>query len=204
MLSYKLCVNDLPDNFTLKGQIAIDTETMGLSLHRDRLCLMQLADTFNNIYLVQFKDRNFNCPNLKALLLDSSLVKIFHYARFDVAVILKYLKVKITNVYCTKIASKLCRTYASYHSLSELCSDLLNVKISKYNQTSDWGNDKLSASQLKYAVNDVFYLHALKEKLDFLLKRESKYQLALSCFSFLIIRSRLDLLGWIDNDIFAH
>lgn len=201
---YQLYINDLPDDLEVNGNIALDTEAMGLSHNRDRLCLLQIADQCGKVFLVQFKGNNFSAPNLKKILQDISRQKIFHYGRFDIAIILKYLNVKISNVYCTKIASRLSRTYAAYHSLAELCSDLLSVKISKNSQLSDWGADKLSMQQLSYAANDVIYLHRIKTKLNVLLKRENRFELATKCFDFLPTRVELDARGWIDEDIFSH
>lgn len=194
---------DLPSDVFFEKEVAVDTETMGLNLHRDRLCLVQLSDGKGNAYLVQII-KGVDCPYLKKVLTDPSLLKIFHFARFDVAKILNDLGVKTAPVYCTKIASKLSRTSSPSHSLKSLCSDLLGVVLEKEQQTSDWGAETLSFEQQKYAANDVLYLHQLKEKLDELLKRENRYELALDCFSFLNTRAKLDLLSFNDPDIFAH
>ena len=194
---------DLPDSISFKEMVAVDTETMGLNLKRDRLCLVQLSDGLGNAYLVQII-KGVDCPNLKKLLQDESILKIFHFARFDVAKILNDLGVETKPVYCTKIASKLSRTSTSSHSLKSLCCDLLGVILEKEQQTSDWGSDELSAEQQKYAANDVLYLHELKNKLDHLLQREGRYDLALNCFAFLGTRARLDLECFSDPDIFAH
>ena len=201
---YNYHIDDLPSELTLKGDIAVDTEAMGLNNHRDRLCLVQLADELGIIHLVHFKNKDFNAPNLKKILTDQSRVKIFHFARFDIAIIQKYLKVEISNVFCTKIASRLCRTYTNYHSLLELCSELLGIKISKQQQSSDWGSNNLSQNQLDYATQDVKYLHQLRDKLIIMLEREGREEIAKECFKFLSARAKLDLLGWDNTDIFAH
>ncbi|MBO7243992.1 MAG: ribonuclease D [Alphaproteobacteria bacterium] len=194
---------DLPDNIILNGPVAVDTETMGLNLLRDRLCLVQLSDGNGKAYLVQIM-KGIDCPNLKKVLTDKNILKIFHFARFDVAKILNDLGVEVAPVYCTKIASKLARTSSPSHSLKSLCFDLLNISLEKEQQTSDWGVETLSKAQQQYAANDVLYLHQLKEKLDVLLKREGRYELALECFSFLGTRAKLDLLSFSEPDIFAH
>lgn len=194
---------DLPDNISFKGQVAIDTETMGLNLLRDRLCLVQLSDEQGNAYLVQII-KGMDCPNLKKVLTDKNILKIFHFARFDVAKILNDLNVMVQPVYCTKIASKLSRTSCPSHSLKSLCYDLLGVSLEKEQQTSDWGSEELSPAQQQYAANDVLYLHQLKEKLDRLLQREGRYELAMECFSFLGTRANLDLLSFNEPDIFNH
>lgn len=194
---------DLPADVHFFESVAVDTETMGLNLHRDRLCLVQLGDGRGNAHLVQIIPGR-DCPNLKALLTDANILKIFHFARFDVAKIYHDLGVMTAPVYCTKIASKLCRTSTSSHGLKNLCADLLGVSLSKEQQTSDWGASDLSEEQCAYAANDVLYLHALKEKLDILLKREGRYELAHSCFDFLGARAQLDLLSFDAPDIFEH
>ncbi len=201
---YKYHIDDIPGNLKLKGDLAIDTEAMGLNNHRDRLCVLQLADELNDIHLVHFKNRNYNAPNLKKLLTDKSRVKIFHYARFDVAIIQKYLEIDIENIFCTKIASKLCRTYTNHHSLLELCNELLGVKISKQQQSSDWGAESLNKKQLNYAAQDVKYLHQLYDNMSSLLLRENKMEIAEACFKFLPTKTKLDLLGWLEHDIFSH
>ena len=203
-ITYNYHLNDLPDDLDFYGDIAIDTEAMGLSNHRDRLCLVQLADEKGNIHIVHFKDRNFTAKNLKILLLNKQKLKIFHFARFDLAVMHKYLNIQLENIYCTKIASKLCRTYSHHHSLSALCLELLNIKLSKNQQTSDWGAKKLNEEQLQYAAKDVLYLHKIKDKLAEKLERESRTKLAEKCFNFLPYKAELDLLGWLENDIFSH
>ena len=203
MAKIQLCVGDLPKGVKFSKSVAVDTETMGLNLKRDRLCLVQLGDGNGNVYLVQIK-KGKNCPNLKALLTDPKVTKIFHFARFDVAKIKEDLGVVVSPVYCTKIASKLCRTSSPSHSLKSLCWDLLGVEISKEQQTSDWGAETLNKKQQAYAAGDVLYLHKLKDKLDILLKREGRDQLAKACFDFLPVRAELDLLDFDNPDIFNH
>ena len=202
-MQYNYHIDDLPNGLALEGDIAIDTEAMGLNNHRDRLCLVQLADESGSIHLVHFKNKNFSAPNLKKVLTDQTKVKIFHFARFDIAIMKKYLEVEINNIFCTKVASRLCRTYSSHHSLSELCSELLGVKISKQQQSSDWGSDDLKETQLDYAAQDVKYLHQIRDRLTIMLQRERREEIAQECFKFLPIRAKLDLLGWVDSDIFA-
>lgn len=194
---------DLPDNIVWGNAVAVDTETMGLNLLRDRLCLVQIGDGQGNAYLVQIL-KGVDCPNLKALLTNKDILKIFHFARFDEAKILHDLGVVCAPVYCTKIASKLCRTSSPSHSLKSLCHDLLGVDLEKEQQTSDWGAIDLNEAQQQYAANDVLYLHQLKEKLDVLLKREERFDLAHKCFSFLPVRAELDLLSFNQPDIFEH
>jgi len=200
----KLYKNDLPINIKFKGSIAIDTETMGLNINNDRLCLIQISDANNNSYIVQFLKNCYDAPNLKKILNDKNILKIFHYARFDIAVIKKNLGIMCKPIYCTKIASKLARTFTDRHGLKDLCKDLLKVDLNKQSQTSDWGNDILTEKQLDYAANDVLYLHEIKNKLDKILVREGKQPLAKSCFEFLSTRAEFDLLGWQDKDIFEH
>ena len=194
---------DLPDNLKLGKVIAIDSETLGLNNQRDRLCLVQLKDESDNVHLVQFSKDNYDAPNLKKLLLDKNILKIFHYGRFDIAVFYKYLNVMTNNIYCTKIASKLARTYTSSHGYKDICAELIGVDISKQQQCSYWGNDELSQAQINYASTDVIHLHALKAKLDEMLKREGRTDLLQPCFEFLPHRVLLDLKGW-DKDIFSH
>lgn len=203
MPNIKLYKGDLPSDIHFGESVAVDTETMGLNLQRDRLCLVQLGDGKDNVYLVQIIP-GIDCPHLKKLLTDPKILKIFHFARFDVAKIYHDLNVLVNPVYCTKIASKLCRTSSPYHGLKNVCADLLGVTLSKEQQTSDWGAESLSSEQQHYAANDVLYLHALKDKLDALLKREGRYELAQECFNFLGTRGKLDLLSFDDPDIFAH
>ena len=200
----KLYKNDLPINVKFKGSIAIDTETMGLNINNDRLCLIQISDGNSNSYIVQFLKNSYDSPNLKKILDDESILKIFHYARFDVAIIKKNLGIMCKPIYCTKIASKLSRTFTDRHGLKDLCKDLLKINLNKQNQTSDWGNDNLTENQLEYAANDVLYLHEIKNKLDKIIEREGKQNLAEACFKFLATRVEFDLLGWQDKDIFQH
>jgi len=195
--------NDLPDGLDLGPVVAIDTETMGLNPHRDRLCLVQLCSGDGQAHLVQMVD-GFDAPNLKKLLTDPARLKLFHFARFDVAVMKAYLGVVTTPVYCTKIASRLVRTFTDRHGLKDLVRDLLGVEISKQMQSSDWGAETLSPEQLKYAASDVLHLHAMREKLDLMLARENRTELAQACFDFLPVRAELDLAGWEEIDIFAH
>ncbi|MHA1597145.1 MAG: ribonuclease D [Alphaproteobacteria bacterium] len=195
---------DLPSGLTFSGAVAIDSEAMGLNPHRDRLCLIQLSSGDGNAHLVQFAPGEYDAPNLKALLGDSSLTKIFHYARFDVAIIEAYMGVVCAPVYCTKIASRLVRTYTDKHGLKHLCKEMLDIDLSKEQQSSDWGAAELSADQIKYAASDVLYLHQLKQRLDEMLEREGRTELAAQCFDFIETRCRLDLEGWPDFDIFSH
>ena len=202
--------NDLPDGLSFSGAIAVDTETLGLKPSRDRLCLIQLSAGDGEVHLVQFAPESaenpdpYAAPNLKAVLGDRQLVKIFHYARFDLAVIAQYLNVHAAPLWCTKIASKLVRTYTDRHGLKELCRELLGVDISKAQQSSDWGNPALSDAQLEYAASDVLHLHALKERLETMLDREGRRPMAEACFDFVLVRSAMDLAGWEDIDIFSH
>ncbi|MEX0921559.1 MAG: ribonuclease H-like domain-containing protein [Rhodovibrionaceae bacterium] len=196
--------NDLPADLDLGPAIAVDCETMGLRLERDRLCLIQLSAGDGDAHLVQFTDGSFDAPNLKALLADEERLKLFHFARFDLAAINLYLDTVCYPVYCTKIASKLVRTYTDRHGLKDLCRELLGIDISKQQQSSDWGAETLSEEQLSYAAADVLHLHALREKLEIMLEREGRTELADACFEFLPARATLDLIGWGDEDIFAH
>ena len=195
---------DLPNDINLGNIIAVDTETHGLHLIRDRLCLIQLSDGDGICHLVQFKAGEYNAPNLCRLLGDPKRLKLMQYARFDIAVIQNHLNISAMPVYCTKIASKLVRTYTDKHGLSSLCKELLDVDLSKQQQSSDWAADDLSDAQLKYAASDVLYLHRLKEKLDMMLIRENRMALAQSCFDFIPTRSQLDTMGWNDMDVFHH
>ena len=196
---------DLPPGLTFGDAVAIDTETMGLDPHRDRLCLVQLSRGDGDCHLVQFPPGEaVRAPHLAALLSDEAVLKIFHFARFDLAVLEHGLGVRCGPVYCTKIASRLARTFTDRHGLKDLCRDLLGVEISKQQQSSDWGAERLSRNQLDYAANDVLHLHPLKEKLDAMLAREGRAELAEACFAFLPDRARLDLEGWPEVDIFAH
>ncbi|MBS1049274.1 ribonuclease D [Gluconobacter japonicus] len=200
---------DLPDDFDIGPVVAIDTETMGLNPHRDRLCLVQLSAGDGEAHLVQIKPvfmggRGYDCPNLKALLSDDSVTKLMHFARFDVAVLQHALGITVSSVICTKIAARLVYTFTDRHGLAYLCRDLLGVEMSKHQQSSDWGADVLTDDQMRYAASDVLHLHALWEKLEAMLIRENRRELAQSCFDFLSARARLDLLGYEDPDIFAH
>ncbi|MGA7324497.1 MAG: ribonuclease D [Rhodomicrobium sp.] len=198
-------LNDLPAGIAFGSAVAIDTETLGLNPHRDRLCVVQLSAGDGNAHLVQFEKGQLDAPNLKALLANQNVLKIFHYGRFDIAVLLHYLGVTTRPVYCTKIAAKLVRTFTDRNGLKDLCRELLGVEISKQQQTSDWGQAVLTPEQLSYAASDVLHLHALKAKLDALLAREGRYDLARACFEFLPYRAELDLMGWHDeSDVFNH
>ena len=200
----KLHKNDLPANVSFGGSVAIDTETLGLKPHRDRLCLVQLSAGDGNAHLVQLDGKDWSAPRLKALLVDPGVLKIFHFGRFDLAVLAHHLGVMPEPVYCTKIASKLARTYTDRHGLKDLCAELVGVDLSKQQQSSDWAADKLSDQQRHYAASDVLHLHALKEKLAYMLKRDGRTDVAEACFRFLPMRARLDLAGFEDTDIFAH
>ena len=200
----KLHKNDLPAGLRFGGSVAIDTETMGLHPHRDRLCVVQLSGGDGNAHLVQFDGKDWSAPNLKALLADPGVLKVFHFARFDVAVLSRHLGVATGPVYCTKIASKLVRTYTDRHGLKDLCSELLGVELSKQQQSSDWGAETLTDQQRYYAASDVLYLHALKTRLDAMLEREGRRAYAETCFQFVATRAQLDLAGFEDIDIFAH
>ena len=196
---------DLPEGVLAPGAVAIDTEAMGLHPHRDRLCVVQNSDGRVDEHLVRFgPNSNYAAPNLKAVLADRSRLKLYHFARFDLAIMQAYLGVMAGPVYCTKTASRLIRTYTDRHGLKELVKELLGHEVSKQQQSSDWGAPELSDAQKEYAATDVRYLHALKEKLDERLAREGRMELAQACFDFLPHRARLDLAGWPDEDIFAH
>lgn len=203
-MSVYLHQNDLADDLIISGDIAIDTETMGLNNARDRLCVLQLSNGDGSAHLVQFQPDNFAAPNLKKLLSNKESTKILHFARFDIAVIKKYLGIELENIFCTKIASRLARTYTDAHGLKELCKELLDIQLSKQQQSSDWGAKELSKEQLKYAASDVIYLHRIRAKLMNMLEREGRTEIANQCFLFLNHRTNLDLLGWQDIDIFAH
>lgn len=195
---------DLPAGLSFGNSVAIDSETMGLNPWRDRLCVVQLSSGDGTAHVVQLPQGEYDAPNLKALLTDPAVTKIFHFGRFDIAVLQQYLGVVTTPVYCTKIASKLVRTFTDRHGLKDLCKELLNIELSKQQQSSDWGADTLTDEQLKYAASDVLYLHQMKEKLDVMLAREGRTELAKACFEFLPSRALLDLAGWPESDIFAH
>lgn len=203
-MNVDLYQGDLPDGLDLGSTVAIDTETMGLDPHRDRLCLIQMSSGDGNCHLVQFAQGQYGAPNLKRMLQDPGVLKLFHFARFDVAMIKRYLEVDCAPVYCTKIASRLSRTYTDRHGLKDLCRELLGVEISKQQQSSDWGRATLSEEQLQYAASDVLYLHQLKQILDDMLDREGRTGLAQAAFDFLPARAAFDLAGYADTDIFAH
>ena len=205
-MTIRLHRGDLPDQDLARytRSAAIDTETMGLNPHRDRLCVVQMSPGDGTADVVQIAAGQHDAPNLKKLLGDPGIVKIFHFARFDLAALLNALGVMPQPVYCTKIASRLTRTYTDRHGLKDLVRELLNVDLSKQQQSSDWGSQTLSDAQLAYAASDVLHLHALRDKLDAMLAREDRDKLAHACFEFLPTRARLDLSGWRDEDIFAH
>ena len=195
---------DLPDGLDLGPVVAVDSETMGLNPHRDALCVVQLSSGDGDAHVVQLDRANYDAPNLKAVLSNPDVLKIFHFARFDVAAFSKWLNVRTAPVYCTKIASKLCRTYTDRHGLKDVTRELLSVDLSKQQQSSDWGAATLSEAQIDYAASDVLYLHQLRESLDAMLAREGRTALAAACFDFLPTRAALDLAGWPETDIFAH
>jgi len=196
---------DIPEDLIFSESVAIDTEAMGLKNHRDRLCVVQLSAGDGECHLVQFPEPLFEkAVHLKKLLRDKSVTKIFHYARFDVAILSHTFGFPIENIYCTKIASRLVRTYTDRHSLKDLCRELLSVEISKQEGTSDWGAPELTKDQIRYAATDVLHLHKLKEKLDLMLRRENRYELAEACFRFLPYRAQMDLLGGGTYDVFTH
>lgn len=201
---FTLHKGDLPADVSFGGSVAIDTETLGLDPNRDRLCLVQLSGGDGHAHLVQPDPATYDAPRLKALLADPAALKIFHFARFDLAVLEKYLGVTVAPVYCTKIASKLVRTYTDRHGLKDITSELLGVDLSKQQQSSDWGAPTLTQQQLAYAASDVLHLHALKAKLDAMLEREGRTAFAEAAFGFLGTRARLDLAGFGEVDIFAH
>jgi ribonuclease D len=195
---------DLPGDVKFEGSVAIDTETMGLNPFRDALCVVQLSDGKGDAHVIRLKRPEYDCPNLKALVSNPRILKIFHFARFDLAMIQQWLGAPCFPVYCTKIASRLARTYTDRHSLKDISRELLSVSMNKEQQSSDWGAEKLSGEQLEYAASDVLHLHALKTKLDAMLAREGRTELAQACFDFLPVRAALDLSGWAEQDIFAH
>lgn len=195
---------DLPDGLDFGASVAVDTETLGLNPHRDRLCLVQLSAGDGSAHLVQMPHRRIDAPNLCRLLADRAVQKIFHFGRFDMAVLDRSLGVMPEPVFCTKIASKLARTYTDRHSLKELVRELIGIDLSKQQQSSDWGAPELSQAQLEYAAADVQHLHALRDRLTEMLEREDRMELARACFAFLPTRARLDLAGFVDDDLFAH
>jgi ribonuclease D len=203
-MSHRLHRGDIPEGLDFGPAVAVDTEAMGLNPHRDRLCLVQLSSGNGDAHLVQFAAGLYEAPRLKRLLADPAVVKLFHFARYDLAMLYRYLGVMARPLYCTKIASRLVRTFSDRHGLKELCKDLLSVDLSKQQQSSDWGARNLSEEQLRYAAADVLYLHALRARLDPMLEREGREDLARACFDFLPWRVLLDLEGWAQEDIFAH
>jgi len=203
-MTIRLHRGDLPDLSRYTNSVAIDTETMGLNPHRDRLCVVQMSNGDGSADIVQVPKGHSDAPNLKKLLADPKILKIFHFARFDLATLYHSFGVMPQPVYCTKIASRLSRTYTDRHGLKDLVREVLNIDLSKQQQSSDWGSDGLSEAQLAYAASDVLHLHALREKLDQMLAREGRTELAKACFDFLPSRAKLDLQGWELEDIFAH
>ena len=196
--------DDIPENISLGSQIAIDTETLGLNPSRDRLCLIQINDGNERTHLIRVSSQINPAPNLIKILESKKIQKLFHFARFDVAVMTKSYGVTVNNIYCTKIASKIARTYTDKHSLKSLCDELLNISLSKEEQSSDWGAEKLTENQKKYAAYDVIYLHKIKQALDLILERENRIDLAKSCFEFINTQVELDLRGWGNQNIFDH
>ena len=196
--------DDLPDNINLGNEIAIDTETLGLNPNRDRLCLIQLKTDNDEIHLIKINKDKKPAPNLLKILKEEKILKIFHFARFDVAILNRTYDISINNIYCTKIASKIARTYTDRHGLKDLCKELLNIELSKEQQSSDWGAKELTDNQKKYAANDVIYLHDIKKNLDQMLQRENRCDLAYACFKFLNTQVELDLRGWHNQNIFDH
>ena len=196
--------DDIPSELDFGASIAIDTETQGLNLQRDRLCLIQLSSGNGDAHLVQFEKKKYNAPNLRKLLSDKKTLKIFHFARFDLAAIKIYLEIQCAPVFCTRIASRLTRTYTDKHGLKDICSELIGVEISKQQQQSDWASSELSQNQREYAASDVLYLHQLKDVLEHRLKRENRLEIARGCFDFLKYQVDLDIQGWGEQNIFAH
>jgi ribonuclease D len=203
-MTVRLHKGDLPDDAFFGDCVAIDTETLGLVPNRDRLCVVQLSAGDGTADVVQIAAGQTRAPNIERLLADPNITKLFHFARFDLAVLFKTFGVMAGPVYCTKIASKLARTYTDRHGLKDLTRELLGLEISKQQQSSDWGSDILSDAQLAYAASDVLHLHALRARLDGMLKREGRFEIAQACFGFLPARARLDVMGWADTDIFSH
>src|SRR6056297_2005903 len=203
-MSHKVYIRDLPDGLDLGREVAIDCETMGLHPHRDRLCVVQLSGGDGTAHLVQMEKGQTSAPNLERLLTDPAILKLFHFGRFDIAALQNAFGVVTAPVYCTKIASRLVRTYTDRHGLKALLQELLGIDISKQQQSSDWGAPDLSEAQVDYAASDVLYLHQLREELNERLVREDRMEMAQGCFDFLPMRARLDLAGWPETDIFAH
>ena len=203
-MAIEIYEGDLPADLDFGSAVAIDTETMGLNPGRDRLCLVQLSAGDGNAHLVRFRNGAYDAPRLAGLLEDRAVTKIFHFARFDIAVLERYLGIRTAPVYCTKIASRIARTYTDRHSLKDLAAELIGVEISKAQQSSDWGTETLTEAQCRYAASDVLHLHAIREALDAMLEREGRSELARRCFDFVGHRAALDLGGWGEVDIFAH
>ena len=203
-MQIKLHNNDIPNDIKFGEIIAIDTETMGLNPFRARLCLVQISNGRGTCHLVKINEKENKPKNLIKILKNKKVLKIFHFARFDVGILKYTYNINIQNIYCTKIASKLTRTFTDKHGYKDLCEELLNVKITKTQQTSDWGAEKLTTQQQKYAATDVLYLHKIREKLNKMLKREDRVKIAEACFKFIEYRTQMDLLGWSDLDIFRH
>jgi ribonuclease D len=203
-MTIKLHRGDLPADFEAGASIAIDTETMGLRPARDKLCVVQISTGDGNAHIIQMDRSTYAAPRLKALLADAKVKKLFHFARFDIATLKLHLGVDTQNIYCTKIASRLTRTYTDRHGLKDLVRELLGIELDKQQQSSDWGAHVLTEQQKKYAGQDVLYLHELKARLDQMLEREGRKQIAQACFDFLPTRAALDLLGWPEEDVFAH
>ncbi|WP_439522513.1 ribonuclease D [Marivita sp.] len=203
-MSHKVYARDLPDDLDLGPEVAIDCETMGLHPHRDRLCVVQLSGGDGTAHLVQIEKGQTSAPNLEKLLTDPSVLKLFHFGRFDIAALQNAFGVVTAPVYCTKIASRLVRTYTDRHGLKVLLQELVGVDVSKQQQSSDWGSETLSQAQVEYAASDVLYLHKLRDALQAMLEREDRAELAQACFDFLPVRAQLDLVGWPETDIFAH
>lgn len=203
-MTFQLHRGDLPEGLLFGDAVAIDTEAMGLNPHRDRLCVVQLSRGDGDAHLVQFAAGCYDAPNLRRLLVDPAVLKLFHFARFDIAMMYHYLGVMAQPLYCTKIASRLVRTFTDRHGLRDLCKDILGIDLKKEQQSSDWGAALLSEEQLRYAASDVLHLHALRARLDDMLAREGRTGLARNCFEFLPARALLDLEGWAEQDIFAH
>jgi ribonuclease D len=203
-MAIKLYKGDMPAGLEFGTSVAVDTETLGLVARRDKLCVVQLSSGDGSAHLVQLDRASYNAPNLKALFANPAVTKIFHYARFDVAAIKHYLQVDTAPLYCTKIASKLTRTYTDRHGLKDLIKELLGIELNKQQQSSDWGAHVLSDAQKQYAAQDVIYLHELKARLDQMLAREGRVGIAKACFDFIPTRAEMDLAGWTEEDVFAH
>ena len=196
--------NDLPDNLELGPIIAIDTETMGLNPKRDRLCVIQFSSGDGHAHIVQIEPGTPQSPNICKILIDQNKIKLFHFARFDIAILMHHFKIDISPVYCTKIASRLVRTYTNRHGLKNLLREILSIEISKQQQSSDCGASELTKAQIEYAASDVLHLHKLMDKLNLNLKRENRHEMTEACFNFLPMRATLDLAGWSEDDIFSH